>query len=218
MLYVYVYGYVSSPPTSPTPLATACACLVAAQQQLCVYPIGIFQWSTLCHDFPGTQPGPAAGHEQPFPFPHYPGDLSTTWHLPTCHHRCTQWHAAGSVDMYVVDGPTHKHCTRHTQCAHTDYLDQQYNGTDIGILRQYGTAQVFFFDVLDNGNRIQFNAAVPVVNFRTDVNNFTGRSTCGGWRPHGMVFRAPPAPAPAPAPTPAVAPAPAPAPATAIAG
>lgn len=100
----------------------------------------------------------------------------------------------------------------------TYYLDQQYNGVDIGVLRQYGSAQVFFFDVVDGGNRIRFNSVVPVVQFRQAVNELRGNSTCGGWRPHGMVFRSLPATAPAPASAPNAAPASAPTAAQAIAG
>lgn len=105
----------------------------------------------------------------------------------------------------------------------TYYLDQQYNGQDIGVLRQRGSAQVFFFDVVDSGNRIRFNTVVPVVQFRRAVDEFRGaNTTCGGWRPHGLVFRSPPAnaTAAAAAPPPAIVPVPAaaPAPAQAIAG
>jgi hypothetical protein len=66
--------------------------------------------------------------------------------------------------------------------------------------------QVYFFSVTNNGNNIEFNRRRPVVDFKRDVSTFLRRgrpniASCGLWRPHGIVFRAPPPPAPPAPPT-----------------
>ncbi|KAL4451302.1 hypothetical protein ABPG77_009374 [Micractinium sp. CCAP 211/92] len=47
------------------------------------------------------------------------------------------------------------------------YIDHEYNGSAIGLLRQKGSATVFFFDVTNGGDSIQLSRRQPAVDFKT---------------------------------------------------
>ncbi|PSC69777.1 OTU domain-containing protein [Micractinium conductrix] len=71
----------------------------------------------------------------------------------------------------------------------TYYIDHHYNGKSIGTIHNEGSREVFFFDVLDGGNRIEFSQRRPVVDFKHEVGAFLGTRKCGAYRPHGMAFK-----------------------------
>ncbi|PRW58602.1 MFS general substrate transporter [Chlorella sorokiniana] len=96
-------------------------------------------------------------------------------------------------EIYLPAG-TYPHAVTATRngtllAVSTYYVDQKYNGKRIGVIDLPGSREIYFFDVLDDGNRIAFSRRLPRVDFKTEVNRFLNNWQCGTWRPHGLAFK-----------------------------